>query len=291
MKEIRFDFNNMFSFSIGKEHGVQEEDLAEMSDTIEAAGKHLSALIANSSNRIKLNLEWIRLPYQDKATVKEIQKLGTEIAKKYENVISLGIGGSYLGIKAAQDALCAPYYNEFSALRKGMPRIYFEGNNLDPDTLQVLLKNLNPKKTAVVVISKSGETTETKAAFMVVEDWLKRGVGKKYGRQIFAITDHESGALRRRVNAEQLKDKLSFRSLALLKGVGGRFSEFNMGLLHLAIIGVDIEQVLNGAKAMSKRCSIQDVFGNPAYMYATLHAILYRKKGKSIAIMMPFLRR
>lgn len=288
MRDIRFDFNNVFSFSIGYEHGVEEHDLAENSDIINKAHNHLSSIISNDASRIKLSLEWVRLPFQDKEAIKGIQNLGKQIAKKYDNVIFLGIGGSYLGLKAAQDALCSPYYNEFVSLRRKKPRIYFEGNNLDPDTLQVLLRNLKPKKSLVVVISKSGETTETKAAFMVVEQWLKAGVGRNYARQIFAITDPEAGSLRKRVNEEQKKDKLSFRNLPLLKGVGGRFSEFNMGLLHLSIIGVDIQEVLDGAKSMAEKCAAADIFKNPAYMYAALHTILYRKKGKPIAIMMPF---
>ncbi|HNW39830.1 MAG TPA: glucose-6-phosphate isomerase, partial [Candidatus Omnitrophota bacterium] len=178
--------------------------------------------------------------------------------------------------------------NEFKSLRKNSPRIYFEGNNLDPDTLQVLFSNLNPKKTFVVVISKSGETTETKAALILTEAWLKRGAGARYGRQILAITDPESGSLRKRVIAEQIKDVLSFRSLPLLKGVGGRYSEFNMGLLHLAIVGVDIRKLFLGAREMLALCSQENILKNPAYLYALLHYILYFKKAKSLAILMPF---
>lgn len=288
MDAIRFDFNNMFSQSIGIASGVEEADIQELSLNIQNAHEHLSKIISSPVDSKALGLVWAQLPLQGKQSIKYIQSLGKEIAAKYDNVISLGIGGSYLGIKAAQDALCASYYNEFSNERKGMPRIYFEGNNLDPDTLYVLLKNLNPKKTFVIVISKSGETTETKAAFMVVEAWLKKHIGKKYGRQIIAITDPASGSLRKKVDQEQTNDPLSFRSLPLFKGVGGRFSEFNMGLLHLAIIGVNIQKAFDGAILMSKRCSESDVLKNPAAMYAVLHTILYKKKGKSIAIMMPF---
>ena len=288
MKELRFDFNNIFDSNVGREHGVGEKELDALSYSVKEAHEHLSSLLADSRNRIKLGLEWTRLPYQDKKTVKEIQELGNRIAKRYANVISLGIGGSYLGLKAAQDALCPPYYNEFDRARKKRPRIYFEGNNLDPDTLSVLLKNLDPKRTFVIVISKSGETTETKAAFIAVENWLKKGAGKNYGRQIFAITDPGSGSLRKTVDGHQKNDKLSFRNLPLMKGVGGRFSELNMGLLHLAIIGVAVQEVLDGAAAMHKRCSSPDLFKNPAYMYAALHTILYRIKGKDIAIIMPF---
>ena len=288
MSEIKFDFNNMFSSSIGSVHGVTEKELLGLSGRISKCDRHLKCIISNKLNRVNLSLEWIRLPFQSKEITQKIQRLGEAIAKKFEFVLFLGIGGSYLGLKAAQDALAPAYFNEFRGARKARPRIYFEGNNLDPDTLTVLLKNLKPKKTFVVVISKSGETIETKAAFSVVELWLKKAVGKNYGRQIIAITDPSSGTLRKRVSAQQVKDQLSFRSLPLLKGVGGRFSEFNMGLLHLAVIGVKIQDVLRGARSMAKKCSSSDIFKNPAYMYAVLQYILYQKKNKPIALMMPF---
>ncbi len=288
MKEIKFDFNNFFSFSIGSTHGVTPKDWRKFLGAAKKAQRHLSAVLADRPARVALNLEWANLPYQDKKIIKFIQRLGDQIAAKFESVIFLGIGGSYLGLKAAQDALCAPYYNEFSSLRKGRPRIYFEGNNLDPETLSALLKNLSPGKTFVVVISKSGETTETKAAFALVELWLKKTVGKNYGRQIFCITGPKSGTLRKKVVAEQARDVLSFRNLPLLKGVGGRYSEFNMGLLHLAIVGVDIEDVLEGASSMARKCLKPDISRNPAYMYGLLSTIIYKQKNKPITILMPF---
>lgn len=288
MQGIKFDFNNMLSFTIGREHGVSEAELTEMVSSVRKAHEHLDKLISDKRNRVKIGLEWRQLPFQDKKTIREVQRLGNEIANKYENVISLGIGGSFLGLKAAQDALCSPYYNEFRRERKGRPKFYFEGNNLDPDTLATLLKNLNPKKTFVIVISKSGETTETKAAFMVIESWLKKAVGRNFGRQIFVITDPEFGSLRKKITEEQERDRISFRNMPLFKGVGGRFSELNMGLLHLAIVGIPIQQVLDGAKDMAGKCSIEDLFKNPACMYALLHTLLYKKKNKNIAIMMPF---
>lgn len=288
MKQLNFDFNNMFSLNLGKEHGVTDEDIKKLSEQIEKSHKHLSKVLASKVDRVNLSLEWSMLAFQEKSTVDFIQDLGNEIATKYDNVISLGIGGSYLGLKAAQDALASPYYNEFPEARNNRARIYFDGNNLDPQTLSVLLKNLNPKNTFVIVISKSGETSETKAAFSVVEPWLEKGVGKNYGRQIFCITDPNSGTLRKKVDMHQEKDRLSFRNLPLLKGVGGRFSELNMGLLHLAIIGVKIKEVLAGAAAMHQRCTKASIFENPAYMYAVLQTIMYLEKGKPISILMPF---
>jgi glucose-6-phosphate isomerase len=121
-----------------------------------------------------------------------------------------------------------------------------------------------------------------------VELWLKKGAGKDYGRQIFAITDPASGALRKKVDAAQAKDKRSFRNMPLLKGVGGRYSELNMGLLHLAVIGIRITEVLAGARDMAERCRQPELMRNPAYLYAALHTIIYRQKGKPIGILMPF---
>ncbi|MCX5713131.1 MAG: hypothetical protein NTY47_08790 [Candidatus Omnitrophica bacterium] len=286
MRPIKFDFNNMFSFSVAK-HGASVVDLKSIMSCARGAHKHLRKCLESETDRINLGLEWANLPFQPKAQIDKVLALSREISR-YENVLFLGIGGSFLGLKAAQDALCTPYYNEFVGLRNKLPKIYFDGNNLDPQTLSTLLNNLNPRKTFVVVISKSGETTETKAAFIVAQQWLKKSVGETYGRQIVAITDPKSGSLRKQAEEEQAKDRLSFRSLALLKGVGGRFSEFNMGLLHLSLIGVDIKQILSGAADMYERCSNPDILKNPAYLYAILQNILYRKKGKCVSILMPF---
>jgi glucose-6-phosphate isomerase len=286
---IRFDFNNMFSHAVGAKHGVTDSDLAAMSKRAKAAYGRLMAIMKDDKKRVDTGLEWTRLPFQSNAEVARIQRLAGDISKKYEAVISLGIGGSYLGLKACQDALSSAYYNDFQKARVKRPRIFFEGNNLDPDTLGVLLKNLDPKKTFVIAISKSGETTETKVAFSMVEKWLKAGVGMRYGRQVFVYTDPKAGALRSKVNAEQARDPESFRNLPVMKGVGGRFSELNIGILLMAIAGIDVKQVLDGAAAMHRRATFSgDLHNNAALMYACLHTIMYEKKGKPLAILMPF---
>lgn len=288
MKDVIFDFNNMTEHSIGVKHGATDRDVCGMLKESRMALTHISKIMQNDTERIKLGLEWIELPYQDKKYIDFIQRAGDDIASRYDAVLSLGIGGSYLGLKAAQDALCKPYYNDFASNRNGRPKVYFDGNNLDPETLGSLLKNLNPNRTFVIVISKSGETTETKAAFAIVENWLKKGAGDRYGRQIFVITDPEKGSLRKRVEAEQAKDAQSFRSLPVMHGVGGRFSEFNIGLLLAAISGIRISDILKGAQYMLKRCSSADLMNNPAMLYAALCTILYKKKDKSISVVMPF---
>lgn len=288
MSTLRFDFNNMFDKNVGRDNGVTAANLSGIKNKAKKAHAHLKAVLAHEKSRVSLGLEWTRLPMQSEEIIEAIERMADEIASSYENVISLGIGGSYLGLKAAQDALRLPYYNEFSSVRGNRPKIYFDGNNLDPETLSVLLDNLDPKKTFVIVISKSGETTETKAAFMIVESWLKKAIGKNYGRQIIAITDPKSGALRSRVHEEESRDPSGFRSFPVMKGVGGRFSELNIGLLHMAIIGIDVREVLRGARSMYGRCMKSGLLSNPALLYAALHTVLYKRKGKSIAVMMPF---
>jgi glucose-6-phosphate isomerase len=288
MAHLKFDFNNMFSFNIGKAHGISERELTGLKRRALGAFRHLKQASASATNRKNLSLEWMQLPFQPREALGQVKALASELRGRYENVLSLGIGGSYLGLKAAQDALLPSYYNEFPLLRKGAPKIYFEGNNLDPEPLALLLKNLDPKRTAVIVISKSGETTETKAAFDVVEDWLRRGVGAHYGRQVIAITDPSKGSLRAKVTRAHGCDPKSFRSLPLLEGVGGRYSELNIGLLHLALLGVDIDAVLAGARSMHRRCMEPVLHANPALLYAALHVFLHGRKGKCIGIVMPF---
>lgn len=286
---ITFDFNGMMASVIGSEDGLTRKDLASIGRQASIAYGAVRAAVRDDYARASKGLEWTRLPYQDRSLVNEIIKTADGIASSFDNVISLGIGGSYLGLKAAHEALLGPYYNDFESVRRGRPRIFFDGNNLDPDTISALLGNLDPKRTFVIVISKSGETIETKAAFSVVEAWLKRGAGKHYRRNIFAITDPSSGSLRKRAEEENAGDPLGFRSLPVVRGVGGRYSELNVGLLLLSIAGLDIREALDGAAAMEKLCMRGPGLGeNPALMYASCHAALYRKKDKRIGILMPF---
>jgi len=127
-------------------------------------------------------------------------------------------------------------------------------------------------------------------AFDVARNWLREhpDIGENYGKQIYAITDPHGGSLRQLVNSMQEKDKESFIDFSVFPGVGGRYSEFNIGLLHLSIIGVDIKEIFAGIKDMKEICFQDDLFKNPALLYATLQSIMYLEKGKVISILMPF---
>lgn len=269
-----------------KERGITEEQIKELIPSIEKGHKILMEARKNEALRIQNMQQWLALPYQEEQLVNEIIKTADDFSAKYENIISFGIGGSFLGNQMLQDALKPSYWNEYPALRCGRPRIYFEGRSMDGAPLEVLLNNLDPKKTGLIIISKSGGTTEPRCGFESAKKWLKDSLGDNYKKQIIAVTDPNKGDLRSWINQE--KGIITF---PLPEGVGGRFSVLSpSGLLTAALTGIDIKALLAGAEAMDSITKEENIFKNPAYMYAALQTIAYKKFGAKIAIMMPFAR-
>ena len=280
---IKLDFNNML-LPVNK-YGFKPPVLkiGRVSELIPRAAEKLKAIQNNPELRITKGLEWLELPFQPRKLLIQIEQLADRFAGRFENILSLGIGGSFLGNQMLHEVLKSPYYNEFSSLRKGRPRMYFAGNNVDPETLGIFLDNLNLAETGVVVISKSGETTETKAAFEIVKERLKKAVGKKFNRHIIAVTDAKKGSLRAEV------EKLGYESFVVPEGVGGRWSVLSpVGLVTAAIEGTNINELLAGAAVMNAKCIFPDIWKNPAYMYATLQYLAGKTGKKNISVLMPF---
>ena len=194
----------------------------------------------------------------------------------------LGIGGSALGNIAVQTALNSPTYNMQSE-RPG-PRL-FVSDNVDPVQFGALMDYLEGQldRTLFNVISKSGQTAETAAQFLIVQDMLtKKLPGCKLADHIIATTDTKSGTLRGIVDAQ------GFTSLEVPDGVGGRFSVLSdVGLFSAAMCGVDIDQLMAGARDMDERVKTDDLMANPAAMYAAIQYCFYRK-GKPLSVMMPY---
>ncbi|MFA5876653.1 MAG: glucose-6-phosphate isomerase, partial [Candidatus Margulisiibacteriota bacterium] len=277
---LKLDYNNLMSEKVG-EHGVST--LPKIDSTIQSALETLNQMRGDEGLRIKSMTQWMALPYQSDKLIKELVAAGDDFASRFENVISLGIGGSYLGNRMLQDSIKSPYYNNFDAVRKGRPQIYFSGNNVDAESLKILLDNLDPQTTGVVVISKSGTTTETKAAFELVKYWLKDNGVRNQNDRIIAVTDASQGTLR---NETKNHD---YKSFEVPDGVGGRFSVLSpVGLITAAIAGINIKELLRGAADMDKASQIEDFGRNAPLLYAVLHTILYKTKGKGISILMPF---
>ncbi len=220
---------------------------------------------------------WVHLPRDyDKEEFGRIKAAAARIQKNSQALVVIGIGGSYLGARGVIDCLCSPNYN---LKKKSTPNVYFCGNGLSADAMQEVLDLLEGVDFSVNVISKSGTTTEPAVAFRFFRDALE----KKYGREgakgrIYATTDKSRGALKSLANEE------GWESFVVPDGVGGRYSVLTaVGLLPIAVAGVDIAELMGGAAKMMELCRTAS-YDSPAWRYAALRDALYRK-GWSIEVL------
>ena len=208
--------------------------------------------------------------------------IANECEGRFENIVVLGIGGSALGNIALQAALNEPTYNLLSKADRPGPRL-FVVDNVDPSNLASILRVCDPKTTLFNVVSKSGETAETASQFMIIRKVLQEAVGKRWADHIVAITDPAKGTMR------SICDSAGITTLPVPDGVGGRFSVLSpVGLFSAAVCGIDIEALLDGAQAMDKRCSNENLTENPAAMLAGILVELGTKKGKPNHVLMPY---
>ena len=219
--------------------------------------------------------------------LKQVREAAAACRGKFHSMVVLGIGGSALGNIALQAALNPGTYNLLPGDRRAGPRM-FVVDNVDPDYFGAVLDICRDgpgglKGTLFNVISKSGETAETAAQFMIIRDMLKHELGGAYGANIVAVTDPAKGTMR------QICDREGFRTLPVPDGVGGRFSVLSpVGLFSAAMCGIDIEALLAGAAAMDQRCSSPELRRNPAATLATLLVELGSSKGKTNHVLMPY---
>lgn len=273
---ITLDFNNLMAESAQGE-GLTEQ---ELSGTAERARQILQEM---QERRGQGQLPFMDLPYQG-SMVKEIKEYGRTVKGKFTDLVILGIGGSALGGITLHHALHPPFYNLLPlGKRKGWPRIFF-AENIDPDEFNALLDLLDVRTTLFNVISKSGETAETMAQFLIVKDLLVKKLGKKRScENLLITTDAASGWLRQICRSEGLAD------FTVPQGVGGRFSVFTpVGLLPAALTGIDCEGLLSGARFMDGLCKRDDVGKNPAALLATALYLLDVRRGKRMVVMMPY---
>ncbi len=224
-------------------------------------------------------LGWVDLPVDyDKEEFARIKAAAQRIKEKADILIVIGIGGSYLGARAAIELLRSPYYNN---LKKDTPDIYFVGNNISSTYLNEILSICDGKDICVNVISKSGTTTEPALAFRI----FKKLVEDKYGKEeaktrIFATTDKARGTLK------ELSDAEGYETFVIADDVGGRYSVLTaVGLLPIAVAGCDIDKIMEGAQAARVAYSNDDM--NDCYKYAAMRNILYRK-GKSVEMLVSY---
>jgi glucose-6-phosphate isomerase len=219
-------------------------------------------------------LGWVDLPSKTSdALVAELTALAKEVQAHSQAIISIGIGGSYLGIRSTLDFL------------GGEPKVpvYYAGHNMATADIVKLVKLIEKKDVTVVVISKSGTTTEPAVAFRIIDEAMrKKYSGAELKKRIICVTDEKKGALR------QIVDKNGYRSYIIPDDVGGRFSVLTpVGLVPLALAGVDIKAFVDGFRAGEKEYANTDLKQNICYQYAAIRNVLYRK-GKVIEMMASF---
>ena len=230
-------------------------------------------------------LQWMNLGYSNETSwyVKEYAAL---VENRFDNILVLGIGGSALGGIAVTHALLKPYWNLLSKEeRNGYPRIFFL-DNIDPDEMNSLLDILDLKKTLVNVITKSGDTTETMAQYMILKDRLERELDDDYRKNIIVTTDKKTGILR------QISEQEGYKTFVVPDDVGGRFSVFTaVGLLPFALTGINIDEMTSGIRELDSELKNPDIFKNIAAQNALIHYLMDIKFGKNITVMMPYSQR
>ena len=223
-------------------------------------------------------LGWVNLPTNyDREEFGRIQACAEKIKKSCDILIVIGIGGSYLGARAVIEYLKSPMYNN---LKKDTPDIYFAGNCISATSLNEILALCEGKDVCVNVISKSGTTTEPAVAFRVFRALLEKKYGKDGARErIFVTTDKAKGTLK------QFSTEAGYETFVVPDDVGGRFSVLTaVGLLPIAVAGIDIAQLMAGAEKASEDYKNTDLARNDCYRYAAIRNILYRK-GKTVEVM------
>ena len=268
---IRFDYSKS---------GIDAGELSRMQALTMAAHTELSER-SGAGNDF---LGWLNLPTDyDKEEFARIKQAARKIQEKADVLVVIGIGGSYLGAKAVIDALNNYFYNWQSKEKRQTPQIVYAGNNISGSYLKQLVDFLEGKEVCLNVISKSGTTTEPAIAFRVLKNWME----EKYGKQeaasrIFATTDKARGALR------GLADKEGYETFVIADDIGGRYSVLTaVGLLPIAVSGIDIDELMQGAQAGQTEYDNADFSKNMCYQYAAARNILYNQ-GKTTEILVDY---
>ena len=238
-------------------------------------------LLQNKSGAGNDFLGWTTLPADyDKEEFARIKVAAEKIKKNCDVFIAIGIGGSYLGARAVIDFLKSPNYNN---IKKDTPDIYFAGCDISAASIAELVEICEGKDICINVISKSGTTTEPAVAFRVFREILEKKYGKEGARErIFVTTDRARGTLK------SFYDDAGYETFVVPDDVGGRFSVLTaVGLLPIAVAGIDIDALMSGAYDAMKEYSVDDMEKNAAYKYAAIRNILYRK-GKVTEILVGY---
>lgn len=256
---------------------LEMEDIYEYKETV----KEIHRELHKNSNDEKEFLGWLELPSKyNKKEFKKIKECAKKIQKDSDVLLVIGIGGSYLGARAVIESLTNSFYNMQDKSVRRKPQIIYVGNNLSPSYINDVIDLLIGKDFSINVISKSGTTTEPAIAFRIFRELMESKYGLEEARKrIYVTTDKESGALKKLANNEQ------YATFIIPDNVGGRYSVLTpVGLLPIAVAGIDIDELMKGARFAQDKYNDDNIEYNEAYQYAVARNLLY-KDGKSIEIL------
>ena len=271
MAEIKLDLKNS---------EITQKSIMEYKEQVENIHKDLH----KRANDEKDFVGWLELPTNyDKKEFAKIKKAAKKIKKESDVLVVIGIGGSYLGARAVIESLTSSFYNMLSNKERKYPQILYVGNNLSPNYINELIDYIGSKDFSVNVISKSGTTTEPAVAFRIFREILENKYGIDEARsRIYATTDKEKGALK------TLADNEGYEKFIVPDNIGGRYSVLTaVGLLPIAVAGIDIDKLMEGARIGQERYNDANLKYNECYQYAVARNILNQDK-KDIEILVNY---
>ena len=263
-----------------KHTGITQKTILTYKEQIENIHKDLH----RRANDEKDFVGWLELPTNyDKEEFARIKKAAKKIKKESDILVVIGIGGSYLGARAVIEALTSSFYNMLPNKQRKYPQVLYVGNNLSPNYINELIEYIGDKDFSVNVISKSGTTTEPAVAFRIFREILENKYGIDEARsRIYATTDKAKGALK------TLAQNEGYEQFVVPDNVGGRYSVLTaVGLLPIAVAGIDIDKLMMGAKIAQDRYDDPNLKYNECYKYAVVRNILY-KLYKNIEILVNY---
>jgi glucose-6-phosphate isomerase len=272
-KHLTFDYSKALTF-------IGEHEIAQMEPAVRTAHE----LLHSGTGAGNDFLGWVNLPFDyDRDEFARIQAAAKKIQSDSDALVVIGIGGSYLGARAAIEMLTHSFYNQLPKNKRKTPEIYFVGHHISSTYTAHLLELLEGKDISVNVISKSGTTTEPAIAFRFFREYMEKRYGKEEARRrIYATTDRAKGALK------QLADAEGYETFVIPDDVGGRYSVLTaVGLLPIAVSGVDIEAMMTGARDAAEAYRNPVLAENPSYQYAAVRNALYRK-GKTTELLVNY---
>ena len=265
--ELKIDF---------KKVGIDKKEIMKYKEQVENIHKELHRRAEKEDDFVG----WLELPSKyDKKEFKRIQTAAKRINKDSDILLVIGIGGSYLGARAVIETLSSSFYNMQTLKQRKNTLVLFAGNNLSPNYINDLIEVIGDKDFSINVISKSGTTTEPAIAFRIFREILENKYGIDEARsRIYVTTDKEKGALKK------LSEEEGYETFIIPDNVGGRFSVLTpVGLLPIAVAGIDIEKLMKGAKLAQDNFNDENLKYNECYQYAVIRNVLY-KEGKTTEV-------